>query len=241
MTPSIAISVATSAWRGPCDLNPTLSAHAPATSNGLLVIRYLGLCAYETIWQAMRDFTDARDAETPDELWLLQHPAIYTLGQAGRWEHLLDAGRIPVLKVDRGGQVTYHGPGQLIAYLLLDLKRAGLGVKGLVHLLETAVIDILATQGVLAQVRPNAPGVYVAGAKIASLGLRVRRHCSYHGLALNVNLDLEPFSRINPCGYPGLAITRLVDLGVELSLEKIAEELAATLAGRLGRVAMTQA
>ncbi|MBP6242747.1 MAG: lipoyl(octanoyl) transferase LipB [Chromatiaceae bacterium] len=218
-----------------------MSAHAPATSNGLLVIRYLGLCAYETIWQAMRDFTDARDAETPDELWLLQHPAIYTLGQAGRWEHLLDAGRIPVLKVDRGGQVTYHGPGQLIAYLLLDLKRAGLGVKGLVHLLETTVIDILATQGVLAQVRPNAPGVYVAGAKIASLGLRVRRHCSYHGLALNVNLDLEPFSRINPCGYPGLAITRLVDLGVELSLEKIAEELAATLAGRLGRVAMTQA
>ena len=241
MTPSIAISVATSAWRGPCDLKPALSAHAPATSDGLLVIRYLGLCAYETIWQAMRDFTDARDAETPDELWLLQHPAIYTLGQAGRWEHLLDAGRIPVLKVDRGGQVTYHGPGQLIAYLLLDLKRAGLGVKGLVHLLETAVIDILATQGVLAQVRPNAPGVYVAGAKIASLGLRVRRHCSYHGLALNVNLDLEPFSRINPCGYPGLAITRLVDLGVELSLEKIAEELAATLAGRLGRVAMTQA
>ncbi|MBP9603020.1 MAG: lipoyl(octanoyl) transferase LipB [Chromatiaceae bacterium] len=218
-----------------------MSAHAPATSNGLLVIRYLGLCAYETIWQAMRDFTDARDAETPDELWLLQHPAIYTLGQAGRWEHLLDAGRIPVLKVDRGGQVTYHGPGQLIAYLLLDLKRAGLGVKGLVHLLETAVIDILATQGVLAQIRPNAPGVYVAGAKIASLGLRVRRHCSYHGLALNVNLDLEPFSRINPCGYPGLAITRLVDLGVELSLEKIAEELASTLAGRLGRVAMTRA
>ncbi|MFZ1575217.1 MAG: lipoyl(octanoyl) transferase LipB [Chromatiaceae bacterium] len=218
-----------------------MSAHAPATSDGLLVIRYLGLRAYETIWQAMRDFTDTRDAETPDELWLLQHPAIYTLGQAGRWEHLLDAGRIPVLKVDRGGQVTYHGPGQLIAYLLLDLKRAGLGVKGLVHLLETAVIDMLATRGILAQARPDAPGVYVASAKIASLGLRVRRHCSYHGLALNVDLDLEPFSRINPCGYPGLAVTRLVDLGVELSLEKIAEELAATLAGRLGRVAITQA
>jgi lipoyl(octanoyl) transferase len=216
-----------------------LSDHAPATSDGLLVIRYLGLCDYEASWRAMRDFTDARDAATSDELWLLQHPAIYTLGQAGRLEHLLDAGHIPVIKVDRGGQVTYHGPGQLIAYLLLDLKRAGLGVKGLVNLLETAVIEVLAAQGLLAQARPDAPGVYVEGAKIASLGLRVRRHCSYHGLALNVDLDLEPFSRINPCGYPGLAVTRLVDLGVMTSLEKIAEELAATLAGRLGRVAIS--
>ena len=232
--------MATSAWRGRFDLTPAVSTRAPATSDGLLVIRYLGLRAYETIWQAMRDFTDARDPETPDELWLLQHPAIYTLGQAGRWEHLLDAGGIPVLKVDRGGQVTYHGPGQLIAYLLLDLKRAGLGIKGLVHLLETAVMDLLAAHGILAQVRPDAPGVYVAGAKIASLGLRVRRHCSYHGLALNVDLDLEPFSRINPCGYPGLAVTRLVDLGVELSLDKIAEELAARLAARLDRVAIIQ-
>ena len=186
----------------------------------------------------MRDFTDARDPETPDELWLLQHPAIYTLGQAGRWEHLLDAGGIPALKVDRGGQVTYHGPGQLIAYLLLDLKRAGLGIKGLVHLLETAVMELLAAHGITAQVRPDAPGVYVAGAKIASLGLRVRRHCSYHGLALNVDLELEPFSRINPCGYPGLAVTRLVDLGVALSLDRLAEELAARLAARLGRAAM---
>ena len=215
-----------------------MSTPAPATSDGLLVIRYLGLRAYETIWQAMRDFTDARDPETPDELWLLQHPAIYTLGQAGRWEHLLDAGGIPALKVDRGGQVTYHGPGQLIAYLLLDLKRAGLGIKGLVQLLETAVMELLAAHGITAQVRPDAPGVYVAGAKIASLGLRVRRHCSYHGLALNVDLDLEPFSRINPCGYPGLAVTRLVDLGVALSLDRLAEELAARLAARLGRAAM---
>ncbi|MCC7277630.1 MAG: lipoyl(octanoyl) transferase LipB [Chromatiaceae bacterium] len=215
-----------------------MSTPAPATSDGLLVIRYLGLRAYETIWQAMRDFTDARDPETPDELWLLQHPAIYTLGQAGRWEHLLDAGGIPALKVDRGGQVTYHGPGQLIAYLLLDLKRAGLGIKGLVHLLETAVMELLAAHGITAQVRPDAPGVYVAGAKIASLGLRVRRHCSYHGVALNVDLDLEPFSRINPCGYPGLAVTRLVDLGVALSLDRLAEELAARLAARLGRAAM---
>ena len=215
-----------------------MSTPAPATSDGLLVIRYLGLRAYETIWQAMRDFTDARDPETPDELWLLQHPAIYTLGQAGRWEHLLDAGGIPALKVDRGGQVTYHGPGQLIAYLLLDLKRAGLGIKGLVQLLETAVMELLAAHGITAQVRPDAPGVYVAGAKIASLGLRVRRHCSYHGVALNVDLDLEPFSRINPCGYPGLAVTRLVDLGVALSLDRLAEELAARLAARLGRAAM---
>ena len=215
-----------------------MSTPAPATSDGLLVIRYLGLRAYEPIWQAMRDFTDARDPETPDELWLLQHPAIYTLGQAGRWEHLLDAGGIPALKVDRGGQVTYHGPGQLIAYLLLDLKRAGLGIKGLVQLLETAVMELLAAHGISAQVRPDAPGVYVAGAKIASLGLRVRRHCSYHGVALNVDLDLEPFSRINPCGYPGLAVTRLVDLGVALSLDRLAEELAARLAARLGRAAM---
>ncbi len=230
--------MATSAWRGRFDLAPIVSTPAPATSDGLLVIRYLGLRAYETIWQAMRDFTDARDPETPDELWLLQHPAIYTLGQAGRWEHLLDAGGIPALKVDRGGQVTYHGPGQLIAYLLLDLNRAGLGVKGLVHLLETAVLDLLAAHGITAQVRPDAPGVYVAGAKIASVGLRVRRRCSYHGLALNVDLDLEPFSRINPCGYPGLPVTRLVDLGVELFLDRIAEELAARLAARLGRAAI---
>ncbi|MGB8144592.1 MAG: lipoyl(octanoyl) transferase LipB, partial [Chromatiaceae bacterium] len=144
------------------------------------------------------------------------------------------------LKVDRGGQVTYHGPGQRIAYLLLDLKRAGLGIKGLVHLLETAVMELLADHGISAQVRPDAPGVYVAGAKIASLGLRVRRHCSYHGLALNVDLDLEPFSRINPCGFPGLAVTRLVDLGVELSLDRFAEELAARLADRLDRLAIIQ-
>ncbi len=167
----------------------------------------------------MRDFTDARDPETPDELWLLQHPAIYTLGQAGRWEHLLDAGGIPVLKVDRGGQVTYHGPGQLIAYLLLDLKRAGLGIKGLVHLLETAVMDLLAAQDILAQARPDAPGVYVAGAKIASLGLRVRRHCSYHGLALNVDLDLNP-SPHQPLWLCGPGRHPVGRFGVELSLDR---------------------
>jgi lipoyl(octanoyl) transferase len=188
----------------------------------------------------MRDFTASRDPETPDELWLLQHPPIYTLGQAGRLEHVLDPGDIPVLKVDRGGQVTYHGPGQIIAYLLLDLRRAGLGVRGLVHLLETAVIDLLALQGIAAEARPGAPGVYVQGAKIAALGLRVRRHCSFHGLALNVDLDLEPFSRINPCGYPGLAVTRLVDLGLKLSLDQMAEEVAKAIARRLGRLPLTE-
>jgi lipoyl(octanoyl) transferase len=188
----------------------------------------------------MRDFTASRDPETPDELWLLQHPPIYTLGQAGRLEHVLDPGDIPVLKVDRGGQVTYHGPGQIIAYLLLDLRRAGLGVRGLVHLLETAVIDLLALQGIAAEARPGAPGVYVQGAKIAALGLRVRRHCSFHGLALNVDPDLEPFSRINPCGYPGLAVTRLVDLGLKLSLDQMAEEVAKAIARRLGRLPLTE-
>jgi len=188
----------------------------------------------------MRDFTASRDPETPDELWLLQHPPIYTLGQAGRQEHVLDPGDIPVLKVDRGGQVTYHGPGQIVAYLLLDLRRAGLGVRGLVHLLETAVIDLLARQGIAAEARPGAPGVYVQGAKIAALGLRVRRHCSFHGLALNVDLDLEPFSRINPCGYPGLAVTRLVDLGLKLSLDQMAEEVAKAIARRLGRLPLTE-
>jgi lipoyl(octanoyl) transferase len=188
----------------------------------------------------MLDFTASRDPETPDELWLLQHPPIYTLGQAGRLEHVLDPGDIPVLKVDRGGQVTYHGPGQIIAYLLLDLRRAGLGVRGLVHLLETAVIDLLALQGIAAEARPGAPGVYVQGAKIAALGLRVRRHCSFHGLALNVDPDLEPFSRINPCGYPGLAVTRLVDLGLKLSLDQMAEEVAKAIARRLGRLPLTE-
>jgi lipoyl(octanoyl) transferase len=188
----------------------------------------------------MRDFTASRDPETPDELWLLQHPPIYTLGQAGRLEHVLDPGDIPVLKVDRGGQVTYHGPGQIVAYLLLDLRRAGLGVRGLVHLLETAIIDLLAHQGIAAEARSGAPGVYVQGAKIAALGLRVRRHCSFHGLALNVDLDLEPFSRINPCGYPGLAVTRLADLGLKLSLDQMAEEVAKAIASRLGRLPLTE-
>jgi lipoyl(octanoyl) transferase len=178
----------------------------------LLRIKHLaGLQDYPATWAAMRAFTDARETSTPDELWLLEHPPVFTLGQAGRLEHLLAPGTIPVIQTDRGGQVTYHGPGQLVAYLLLDLRRAGIGVKRLVERLEQSVIDLLAEYGVAAERRTDAPGVYVAGAKIASLGLRVRNGCSYHGLALNVDMDLEPFSRINPCGYAGLAVTQLVD------------------------------
>jgi len=159
----------------------------------------------------MRAFTDARTACTDDQLWLLEHPSVFTLGQAGRSEHVLDPGQIPVVHCDRGGQVTYHGPGQLVAYVLLDLRRAGLGVKGLVRRMEESVIDLLACQGIEATIRPGAPGVYVEGAKIASLGLRVRGGCTYHGLALNVAMDLRPFQCINPCGYPGLTVTQISD------------------------------
>jgi lipoyl(octanoyl) transferase len=181
-------------------------------------------------WLAMREFTDKRGPDTPDELWLVQHPPIFTLGQAGRREHLLDPGDVPVLKVDRGGQVTYHGPGQVVAYPLLDLRRAGLGVKRLVNLLERAVMELLDGYGILCEARKGAPGVYVDGAKVASLGLRVRRGCSFHGLALNVNMDLEPFSRINPCGYPGLAVTSLAELGVPADPARAGDDLALVIA-----------
>lgn len=201
-----------------------------------LCIRYPdGLQDYAATWAAMRAFTDAREADTPDELWLLEHPPVFTLGQAGRPEHLLAPGDIPVIRTDRGGQVTYHGPGQLVAYLLLDLRRAGIGIKRLVERLEQAIIDLLAEHGVAAERRANAPGVYVAGAKIASLGLRVRNGCSYHGLALNVDMDLEPFGRINPCGYAGLAVTRLVDHVPGITLTETAQALAEILARHLNR------
>lgn len=199
--------------------------------------RRLGLCDYQDTWAAMRDFTDQRDADTPDELWLLEHPPVFTLGQAGRPEHVLDPGPIPVVRTDRGGQVTYHAPGQLVAYVLCDLRRCGLGVKALVHQLEGAAIDLLAGQGIRALARPDAPGVYVNGAKIASLGLRVRRGCSYHGLALNLTLDLAPFRRINPCGYAGLAVTRTADLlpaDGHPAWDEWETALAAAVADRLG-------
>ncbi|MGD9172330.1 MAG: lipoyl(octanoyl) transferase LipB, partial [Candidatus Thiodiazotropha sp.] len=179
-----------------------------------LLVRQLGLQPYHTIWQAMQDYTNTRDASSPDQLWLLEHPPVFTLGQAGKTEHLLEPGDIPVIKTDRGGQVTYHGPGQLIAYLMLDLRRAHIGVRSLVSHLEQAVISLLAEYGITATARRDAPGVYVAQHKIASLGLRVRRGCSFHGLSLNLDMDLTPFERIDPCGHPGLKVTQLADLQI---------------------------
>lgn len=178
-----------------------------------LHVRRLGRQPYESTWKAMSAFTDARGADTPDELWLLEHDRIFTLGQAGKMEHVLAPGDIPVLPVDRGGQVTYHGPGQIVAYPMIDLRRAKLGVRELVHKIEQAIIDTLEHWNIGAQRRDGAPGVYVGEAKIAALGLRVRRGCSFHGLAFNVNMDLEPYHRINPCGYQGLAVTQVLDLG----------------------------
>ena len=172
-------------------------------------IRRLGLVDYQASWQQMRDFTDARSKGTEDELWLLQHPAVFTQGQAGKAEHLLSPGEIPVVCSDRGGQVTYHGPGQWVVYLLLDLRRLNYGIRNLVNLIENSIVRLLGTLEIDGQPRPDAPGVYVDGAKIAALGLRVRRGCSYHGLSLNVDMDLEPFSRINPCGYQDLPVTSI--------------------------------
>ena len=172
----------------------------------------LGRTAYQDVFAAMREFTDQRNAGTPDEIWLTEHEPVFTQGQAGKAEHLLMPGDIPVVQTDRGGQVTYHGPGQLVAYLLFDLRRLQLTVRGLVSGIEQAVTETLAGYGIVAAPRADAPGVYVAGAKIASLGLRVRRGCSYHGLSLNVNMDLEPFSRINPCGLQGMEVVQIADL-----------------------------
>lgn len=199
------------------------------------MVRRLGLCDYESTWRAMQSFTDQRRPDTADELWLLEHPPVYTLGKAGRPEHVIDPGAIPVLATDRGGQVTYHGPGQLVAYLLLDLRRAGIGVKRLVHLLEQAVVDLLADYGIVSSARPYAPGVYVDGAKIAAIGLRIRRGCSFHGLALSVDMDLEPFSRIDPCGYPGLAVTAIAPSDRPAGIEPIGAGLAARIARLLAR------
>jgi lipoyl(octanoyl) transferase len=200
----------------------------------MLVVKHLGLQPYVKTWQAMQDYTNERDASSSDQLWLLEHPPVYTLGQAGKPEHLLRPGSIPVVNSDRGGQVTYHGPGQLIAYLLLDLRRAHMGVRGLVTKLETAVITLLQDYGIKSSSRKDAPGVYIDSSKVASLGLRVRRGCSYHGLSLNVDMDLTPFSRINPCGYPGLQVTQLADLKIEPDIPRLGRELAQHLALGLG-------
>ncbi len=199
------------------------------------ILRRLGRRDYLPTWEAMQAFTDRRGTDTPDELWLVEHPPVFTQGLNGRPEHLLDPGAIPVVPVDRGGQVTYHGPGQVVAYPLLDLRRRGLGVRELVRRLEFAVIDLLAGYGIEAVGRRDAPGVYVDGRKIASLGLRVRRGCSYHGLSLNVDLDLAPFARINPCGFPGLEVTRTADLGGPTAWDEAADALIPHLLRQLAR------
>jgi lipoyl(octanoyl) transferase len=200
-----------------------------------LVVRHLGLADYLPTLEAMRRFTAERDESTPDEIWLLQHPRVFTQGQAGKAEHLLAPGDIPVIQVERGGQVTYHGPGQLVAYLMLDLRRKKLGVRELVTAMEQALVDVLAGYGIEAAPKADAPGVYVAGDKIASLGLRVRNGCSFHGLALNVDMDMAPFQRINPCGYAGLKMIQLRDLLATVpSLDEVSERLEHALRERLG-------
>jgi lipoyl(octanoyl) transferase len=192
-------------------------------------IRRLGRVAYEPTWRAMQAFTQARGAETPDEIWLVEHPPVFTLGLAARREHVLDPGDIPVIATDRGGQVTYHGPGQAVAYVLFDLRRGGFGVKELVGRLEQAAIDVLASHGIAAARTRGRPGVYVKGRKIAAIGLRIARGCSYHGIALNVDAGLEPFSRIDPCGYPGLEAASLAGLGVRASMGDVQTALASAI------------
>ena len=203
-----------------------------------ITVRHYGLTDYHTTWQAMQDFTQQRDDQTADEIWLLQHPPVYTLGLNGKQEHLLDIGDIPLVAVDRGGQVTYHGPGQLVIYLLLNLRRLGLGIRELVSIMEQATIDLLASYGIAAESRKDAPGVYVNGAKIAALGLRVKRNCSYHGLALNIDMDLEPFSRINPCGYADMAVTQMKDLTGLDDMDTIGQALLQHICRRLGCTAL---
>ncbi|MEZ5697778.1 MAG: lipoyl(octanoyl) transferase LipB [Nitrosomonas sp.] len=189
------------------------------------IIRQLGTVNYQSAWQSMKDFTDKRTSQTVDEIWLLQHPAVYTQGIAGKPEHLLVSNELPVIKSDRGGQITYHGPGQLIAYLLLDIRRLKLGVRELVRRMENAVIALLDEYHVKAHGRVDAPGVYVGNAKIASLGLKIKRNFCYHGVALNIDMDLRPFSAINPCGYAGLQVTQTKDLGIADGLEVLGLKL----------------
>lgn len=198
-----------------------------------LLLRHLGLRDYESTWQAMREFTETRADTTPDELWLLEHPPVYTLGLNGDLRHLVRATATPVVKTDRGGQITWHGPGQLIAYPLVDLRRKNLGIRAMVTALENAAIGLLKQYGIAAAAREDAPGVYVAGRKIASLGLRVRRGCCYHGLSLNVNPDLSAFTAINPCGYAGLEVTSLAELGVEARVCDVMAPLAVEIVRRL--------
>lgn len=198
------------------------------------LLRWLGCVDYEPTWREMQLHTDTRTADAPDEIWFLEHPPVFTLGMGAKPEHVLAPGDIPVVRIDRGGQVTYHGPGQLVVYPLLDLDRLRLGVRALVVAIERAIVATVATWGIAAASRRDAPGVYVDARKLASIGLRIRRHRSYHGLALNVAMDLEPFGRINPCGYEGLRMTQLADLGAPGDLRLVAGELAPHLLQELG-------
>lgn len=203
-----------------------------------LIVRSLGRQPYLETWEAMKSFTADRGDGTKDELWCLEHPRVYTQGQAGKAEHILAPGDIPVIPVDRGGQVTYHGPGQLVVYLMINLSRRKMGVRALVDVIEQAIVRTLAELGITAEPRPDAPGVYVADAKIASLGLRVRRGCSFHGLALNVSMDMEPFKRINPCGYAGLAMCQISDFAASVSIDDIEKRLTTQLVYGLGAPAV---
>jgi len=198
-----------------------------------ITIRQLGLQDYEATWQAMQHFTLGRTPETRDQIWVVEHKPVYTLGLNGKREHLLNTGAIPVVQTDRGGQVTYHGPGQLVVYPLLNLRRRELGVRPLVTLLEQTMIDALARYGISASARPEAPGVYVKSKKIGSIGIRIKNHCCYHGLSLNRAMDLTPFKFINPCGYAGLEVTQLADLGVSVSHDELAGIVLQILTGKL--------
>ncbi|MFP6803040.1 MAG: lipoyl(octanoyl) transferase LipB [Pseudomonadales bacterium] len=199
-----------------------------------LVVKNLGEKPYAETWQAMKSFTDSRDECAADEFWYVQHPPVYTLGQAGKVEHLLTPGDIPIVHSDRGGQVTYHGPGQLVCYLLLDIRRLQLGVRDLVTAIEQSIVQLINSYGVAAEAKPEAPGVYVDGRKLAALGLRIRKGCSYHGLSLNVDMDLGPFSNINPCGIEGLEVVDMKRLGIDRPMAKIMEELTDILAQQIG-------
>ncbi|ARU32412.1 octanoyltransferase [Sulfuriferula sp. AH1] len=203
--------------------------------SGNILLRQLGRVEYVPTWHAMQEFTARRTANSADEIWLLEHPPVYTLGQAGKPEHLLRATDIPLVHIDRGGQITYHGPGQIVAYLLIDLKRRGYGVRELVTRMEQTIIDLLATHNISAQRLTNAPGVYVDNAKIAALGLRIKHGCSYHGLALNVDMDLQPFRNINPCGYQGMTVTQTRDMGVTAPMPQLTLSLSQHLIQHLTR------
>jgi lipoyl(octanoyl) transferase len=204
--------------------------------NHKLRIRHLGRQDYNQVWEEMQDFTADRSDATPDEIWMVEHNPVFTLGLAGKREHLLNPGSIPIIQSDRGGQVTYHGPGQLLAYIMFDLRRANTGVRRMVEALQDSVIELLRQHHVSAHTLTKAPGVYVDNRKVAALGLRVRRGCSFHGLSLNVDMDLEPFSRINPCGYPGLEVTQLKELGIELDLTQASEQLGECLKINLAKL-----